>query len=171
MATIEQFIKYFGRGGLIMQGIVKYINPKKDAKGNDYVTVGLEDGTSGLIVRSKTFIDLLQEGNTYEFTLVKQGIFTNVTDLQLVEGEAPKPDAPPKPGTYKSEYQKRKHPVDQAIIAVQAFAKSLIDAYGRIWAADPKLFKDRDVFNQAVMDDTAKYLTWVTETIDGIEGD
>ena len=153
-----------------MQGVVRYISPKKDSKGNDYVTIGLEDGTTGLIVRSETFINMLQEGNTYELTLVKQGIFTNVTDLKLVEGEAPNPAEPPKPGSYKSEYMKRKHPSDQAIIAIQAFAKSLIDAYGRVWAADLKHFKDRDVFTQAVMDDTAKYLIWITETIDGMEG-
>ncbi len=152
-----------------MEGTVKYINPKKDKKGKDYVTIALEDGTTGLIVRSESLMEMLAEGNTYEITVETSGIFTNVTDLKLVEGEAPKPGEPAKPGSYKSEYQKRKHPVDQAVIAVQAFAKSLIDAYGRVWATDPKQFVNREEFNTAVRDDTAKYLQWITDTVAGME--
>jgi len=152
-----------------VNGTVKYINPKKDKKGADYVTIALEDGTTGLIVRSESLMEMLAEGNTYEITVEKQGIFTTVTDLKLTEGEAPKPGEPAKPGSYKSEFQKRKHPVDQAVIAIQAFSKSLIAAYGGVWAADPKQFKDRDVFNEAVRDDTAKYLQWITDTVAGLE--
>jgi hypothetical protein len=167
MATIDQFFKHFKE--VYVEGTVKYINPKKDKKGNDYVTIALEDGTTGLIVRSATLIETLVEGNTYELTVEKQGIFTTVTELKLIEGEAPKPGEPAKPGSYKSEFQKRKHPVDQAVIAVQAFAKSLIEAYGRVWATDPKQFVNREEFNKAVRDDTAKYLQWITDTVAGME--
>ncbi len=152
-----------------MIGVVQYINPKKDQKGKDYVTIALEDGTKGLIVRRESLMEMLAEGNTYEFTLEKQGIFTTVTDLKLTEGEAPKPGEPAKPGSYKSEFQKRTHPVNQAVIAVQAFSKSLIEAYGRVWAADPKQFVNRETFNEAVRDDTAKYLQWITDTVAGME--
>ena len=163
----QNFKKHIGE--MFMQGVVQYINPKKDKKGKDYVTIALEDGTTGLIVRSETLIEMLAEGNTYEITVEKQGVFTNVTDLKLVEGEAPKPGEPAKPGTYKSEFQKRKHPVDQAVIAIQAFSKSLIGAYGRVWASDPKQFVNRETFNEAVRDDTAKYLQWITDTVAGME--
>ena len=154
-----------------MIGTIEYINQKTGKKG-PYVTVGLEGGGDDampLIVRSESLIKMLAEGNTYDFTIEKSGIWLNVTDLKLTEGEAPKPGEPPKPGSYKSEYQKRKHPVDQAVIAIQAFSKSLIDAYGRVWAADPEKFKNRDVFNEAVRDDTAKYLQWITDTVAGLD--
>jgi hypothetical protein len=169
MGTLEQFFKYFKE--VYVKGTIEYINQKEGKKG-PYVTVGLEGGGEDavpLIVRSESLISQLAEGNTYEFEVTQSGIFTNVTGLKLVEGEAPKPGEAAKPGSYKSEFQKRKHPVDQAVIAVQAFAKSLIEAYGRVWATDPKQFVNREEFNKAVRDDTAKYLQWITETVDGME--
>lgn len=156
-----------------MIGTIKYINQKEGTKG-PYVTVGLEDGAETgdmpLIVRSKTLIDQLAEGNTYDFTTEKSGIFINVTDLKLTDGEAPKPGDTPKPGSYKSDYQKRKHPVEQAVIGMTAFAKALIGAYGMKWTQDPDLFADTDALNKDVRDQTAKYMIWIAETIEGIEG-
>lgn len=172
---IDEHFKKFSKifGGLIVIGTIKYINQKEGTKG-PYVTVGLEDGAETgdmpLIVRSKTLVDQLVEGNTYDFTTEKSGIWINVTDLKLTDGEAPKPGDTPKPGSYKSDYQKRKHPVEQALITMQAFSKSLITAYGTVWAANPKLFADLDALNVAVREAVGGYMAWAAETIEGIEG-
>ncbi len=152
-----------------MQGTVQYINPKKNAKGEGYVTIALEDGEKGLIVRDPEFINQLAVGNTYEITITKQGIFKNVTDLALISGQPAKPEDATKPGGYASEYAKRKHPVDQAVIGVQAFSKSLIDAYSKVWTVKTDMFTDRQAFNEAVRADTAEYLLWLTDIIAGME--
>lgn len=150
-----------------MLGTISFIREKEGARGK-YFTLALEDGTKGLVVNTKKLMDIVEEGETYNFTLEKSGIFTIVTGInEPGEGAtAPvkklqKPSVKPQAGSYQSEYMKKRTPKETEIIAKQAFAKSLIDAYARLWVEDKISFEGGDDFNEQVRGDTEQYINWL----------
>lgn len=186
MAEFIDFLKYFKE--VRMTGTIQYVNEKEGKRGK-YLTLALEDGTKGLIVNNETTmegvkkggaIEAVKEGETYELTLEKSGIFTIVADITSVseqgkaeQGESKmvttgvadakpqKPARKPPTGTYHSEYMKRRVPEEQISIASQAFAKALIEAYARLWIADKSLFDTLGEFNEQVRDGADDYVQWL----------
>lgn len=167
-----------------MIGTIQYVNEKEGKKGK-YLTLALEDGTKGLVVNDEKIMEAVKEGETYDFTVAKSGIFTIVTGIasitktntyaedvktaeKLQEDLAPKQKKPqykvgsPPTGGYKpSEYMKKRTPKETEIIAKQAFAKALIEAYARLWIADKSLFDTLGKFNEQVRDEADDYVQWL----------
>jgi len=178
-----------------MIGTIQYVNEKEGKRGK-YLTLALEDGTKGLVVNDEKIMEAVNEGETYDFTLEKSGIFTIVTgiipasektdtysedvktaerlqkstpeeqkavwpDKEKTKGTRQKPAKKPQAGTHHSEYMKKKTPEETEIIAKQAFAKSLIEAYARLWVKDSVLFKSLSDFNEQIRRDADGYVDWL----------
>ena len=168
MATLKDFKKVFGKlivikGDNLMRGTVSLIREKEGQKGK-YWTVALADGTKGLLVRDATLMESIKEESTYEFDVEKQGIFTQINDAKLVEmnyGEKKQLESHKK----QDEYFKRKHPVEQAIIATEAYLKSAIEAYARVWASNMYEFKSLEDFDEQCQKSAERHLRWMADVI------
>lgn len=180
MAEFIDFLKYFKEVRMI--GTIRYVNEKEGQRGK-YLTLALESGQKGLIVNDEKIMEAVKEGETYNFTLEKSGIFTIVIGIEPAvagdESEKPAPEdepsqvkpqkptkkytvgSPPMGGYKASEYMKKRTPKETKIIAKQAFAKSLIEAYARLWVADRHVFKDLTEFDTKVVDDANFFVAWL----------
>jgi len=158
-----------------MIGTISFIREKDGTRGK-YLTLALEDGTKGLVVNDEKIMEAVKEGETYNFTVEKSGVYTIVTGIMLAceedipekplapDGQKTKPQykvSQPTASSYKSEYMKKRTPAETAIIAKQAFAKALIEGYARLWTISRDMFEDFDEFNDKIRVDADAYVDWL----------
>jgi hypothetical protein len=169
LATIEQFKKVFGdliiiKGENHMKGTISKIREKEGKQGK-YLTLALADGTKGLVVNNPVLFDKLRVGAEYEFDVEIQGIFTIVNDAKLISSQPAETKTTTVTYAQQGEYQRQKHPVEQAIIAAEAFLKSSIEAYAKIWASGQYEFKSLDDFDDECQQSAKRHLAFLADTI------